>query len=602
MLQKRKNKVVNDKGECRMLVNSFVQNGAEICRVLLETDYGFWMISYDSPARPFYVVKNVEQPLQRVPPPKEFANRPESMSPAEVSRMQLILPLVNDERCITEKTHRKELADSVAAQMGTSAQRVIRLYYRYLATGQLVKEREPKPAKDAPKNVDFDWAIRTFYFSAKRHSLKAAFELMLLSRYTDEDGNLAPDAPTWSSFSSYFYRKNYHKKPRKSIARKGLTNYQRNERPAFGSSSSWRPSAGCYQMDATLADIYLVSKVDRSRVIGRPSIYIAVDTATQLIAGIHVGMEPGEPAVIECLAQAAADKVEYCKRFGIDIEPEQWPSRDLPTEIVSDKGREFFGARMEELCRRYGVEIQNMPPFRPDQKGIVEKTFDLLQARYKPHLRGKGVIEQDAQERWAVDYRTQAVLTLEEFTVIVLYCVIYINSGRLLSTGRTSAQMWEDTKKKLLPAEYREIHQMALPRTAVKLSRRGFHINHMWYVPESMDGLTIGDTYTLAYDPSDTSYAFVVAKNGDIPCALATRSKDYSGLTLDEAGHIRRQKQMDRKAMKQAETRASIASIHSILSVVEAAEGKNEGAAKRGKRQLGEEIKRNSIAEKELLS
>ena len=47
-------------------------------------------------------------------------------------------------------------------------------------------------------------------------------------------------------------------------------------------------------MDATMADIYLVSRHDRSKVIGRPYIYLAVDTATQLIAGLYVGLECDE--------------------------------------------------------------------------------------------------------------------------------------------------------------------------------------------------------------------------------------------------------------------------------------------------------------------
>ena len=53
-------------------------------------------------------------------------------------------------------------------------------------------------------------------------------------------------------------------------------------------------------MDATQADIYLVSRLDRSEVLGRPYIYLAVDTATQLIAGVYVGMDAGEQAYIVC--------------------------------------------------------------------------------------------------------------------------------------------------------------------------------------------------------------------------------------------------------------------------------------------------------------
>ena len=209
-------------------------------------------------------------------------------------------------------------------------------------------------------------------------------------------------------------------------------------------------------MDATQADIYLVSRHDRSKVIGRPYIYLAVDTATQLITGIYVGLECDESAVMLCLANAAQNKVEYCREYGIEIDSSQWPSRGLPHEIITDKGSEFFGSRMQELCQKYGVEIQSLPPFRPDGKGLVEKSFDLIQQRYKPLLRGKGVIEPDAQERWSVDYRSQSVLTLDEFTKIVIHCVLYINSGRNLicslkgrqgNSKKEREERWENGSK-----------------------------------------------------------------------------------------------------------------------------------------------------------
>ena len=198
--------------------------------------------------------------------------------------------------------------------------------------------------------------------------MRATYDMMLVQKYTDSAGKLLENIPSWSSFRNYFYSRNYHKQPRKTISRSGLTNYQRNECPVFGSASAWRNVPGSYQMDATQADIYLVSRHDRSKVIGRPYIYLAVDTATQLIAGIYVGLECDESAVMLCLANAAQDKVEFCREHGIEIAPAKWPSQGLPHEIITDKGSEFFGSRMQELCQKYDVEIQSLPPFRPDGK------------------------------------------------------------------------------------------------------------------------------------------------------------------------------------------------------------------------------------------
>lgn len=62
---------------------------------------------------------------------------------------------------------------------------------------------------------------------------------------------------------------------------------------------------------------------------------------------------------------------------------------------MTDRGSEFLGGPLENLCESYGIEIENLPAYRPDLKGIVEKLFDLIQCAYKPLLKGKGVVESD---------------------------------------------------------------------------------------------------------------------------------------------------------------------------------------------------------------
>ena len=404
----------------------FVCRLGAVFRVLIATPAGYWLINCDSPSPPFFVV-DLEQ-YERVPAPESWMIDCPT-TPAQATRLQMIQPLLNCEDCISDKSLRYRMAAEAAQQHQTTTRRILHLYYRYLATGRVTAKK--RTLQVSKSNHMIEQSIRRYYYGAKRLSLRAAYEMMLLEDYVGPDGQLDSDAPTWSQFRHYYYDKGYHKDPQKIIAREGLTKYQRDHRPAWGTSAGWRPQPGSYQMDATQADIYLVSRQDRSIVVGRPYIYLAVDTATHLIAGVYVGYSCDETAVMACIAQAASDKVEYCARCGIEITPEQWPSVGMPSEIITDKGREFFGPRMSELCRRYGLEVLTLPPFRPDFKGTVEKSIDLLQQRYKPLLRGKGVIEDDAQERWATDYRTQATLDLDDFARVVIHSILYLNSGRL---------------------------------------------------------------------------------------------------------------------------------------------------------------------------
>ena len=497
---------------------------------------------------------------QRTLPPSAQGGE---LSAAGQKRLELIQPLLDaGDAAVMDKQYRLNVAKDIAERYSTTHRTVLKLFYRYLATGQLLSPKARAPST----NPDFDWAIRTFYFSAKKLSLRSAYEMMLLQRYTDFEGNLAPIHPSFGSFRAYFYSRNYHKSPRKIIARDGLTHFQRNCQPAFGSASEWRKSLGSYQMDATEADIYLLSPGGEPF---RPYIYLAVDSATQLIAGAWAGVTCDESAVMRCLENACRDKVEWCEQHGVVIDPEQWPSHGLPYEVITDKGREFCGARMQELCRRYGVELIAQAPFRPDRKGLVEKAFNLLQERFKPLLRGKGVIEPDAQERWAVDYRNQATLTLEDFIQVLIHCIVYLNSGRTLSSGCTPAQLWQSSTPQLLDVDANSLYLMSLPRAAAKLTRKGLRVNGILYVPTDMDGLFLADTCSLSYDPANLSRVYL-AEHDFRPCMAAPGQGVEEQSLSDYQATQEGRRAMLREAAGVA-TSASINCLRAIQGVIERA-------------------------------
>lgn len=81
-------------------------------------------------------------------------------------------------------------------------------------------------------------------------------------------------------------------------------------------------------------------------------LYFLVDTATKLIAGIHVGLAEGDTALMACVANTAADKVAYCAQYKLDDRL----SCGVSWEIITDKERDFCGQRVEELSLRYGVD------------------------------------------------------------------------------------------------------------------------------------------------------------------------------------------------------------------------------------------------------
>ncbi len=147
-------------------MNRYVERNGEVFHVLLQEDAGAWLISCQAPAEPFFVAQiEAFNPLEASSLTEALCpHEAESlMSPGQVKRLRLIQLLLGDSRCITDKAYRSALAKETAERNGTTSRRILRLYYRYLATGTLMDERQRKPSE----NKVYDWAIRTFYFSAK---------------------------------------------------------------------------------------------------------------------------------------------------------------------------------------------------------------------------------------------------------------------------------------------------------------------------------------------------------------------------------------------------------------------------------------------------
>lgn len=172
--------------------------------------------------------------------------------------------------------------------------------------------------------------------------------------------------------------------------------------------------------------MYLVSRTDRDKIIGRPVLYVVIDVFSRMIVGIYVGLEgPSWVGAMMALANTASDKQVFCKQSGRDIEAEDWPCHHLPAMLLGDRG-EIEGRTIETLINNFNVTVESAAAYRADWKGIVEQRFRLLPAKFKPYV--PGYIDVDYRARGGKDYRLDAVLDLDQFTRIVIECVLYYNN------------------------------------------------------------------------------------------------------------------------------------------------------------------------------
>ncbi len=200
----------------------------------------------------------------------------------------------------------------------------------------------------------------------------------------------------------------------------------------------------------------------------------------------------------------------------------------LPATFITDMGSEYTSETFEQIAE-LGVTVVNLPSYRPELKGLVEKFFDLIQDSYKKHLKGKGVIEPDYQERGAHDYRKDACLTMADFEKIVLHCIIYYNSQRIVENFPYTEAMIADEVKpyasciwnwgksqigsNLIEVDAHRLMLTLLPRTMGKFSRYGLKVNKMRYHCEGYTEQYLkGGEVTVAYNPEDVSSVWLLEK------------------------------------------------------------------------------------------
>jgi len=178
----------------------------------------------------------------------------------------------------------------------------------------------------------FRIAITKFYNNVKQNSLHTAYKLMIKQYYAEEiicDENqvkksvlIPPEQrPTFTQFK-YWYQREQEDIRKTITSRKGAKRYALEHRAITGTDRMETIGPGSrYQIDATIADVYLVSKYNRTWIIGRPVIYVIIDVFSRMIVGVYVGLEgPSWTGAMMALANAATDKVKFC-RAGYSLLP-----------------------------------------------------------------------------------------------------------------------------------------------------------------------------------------------------------------------------------------------------------------------------------------
>ncbi|MCL2462995.1 MAG: transposase family protein [Defluviitaleaceae bacterium] len=508
------------------------------------------------------------------------------------------------------------------------------------STGDRKIGRPRKYTDTTGKNVDadtkrvFEQAVKRFYHTRREHTFTAVYELMLKEYYTERvilaDGAVqmklrdADELPTIGQFR-YWYSKTCDQAS-KLAARKGEKTFSLQHRAILGKSDTNVIGPGSqYQIDATVGDIYLVSRFNRANIIGRPVIYFVIDVFSRMVAGMYVGLEgPSWAGAMMALANAATGKVGFCEAYGIEITEEQWPCRYIPDTILADRG-EMESKSVETLVNALNVRVDNTPPYRADMKGIVEQYFRTINTKTTVFLPGH--VKPDMMQRGGKDYRLDAKLDIFQFTKIMIQCALNHNNEHYLEGYERQENMIADDvlpipihlwnwgivhrSGRLRSVSEDTVKLCLMPADTALVTAKGIRFKGMVYLCEKAVREHWFETarakgsfrVNISYDSRNMSRIYLRLPDGAgiEPCFLADWETKYQQKCLDEIIAL----QALEKGMRGKNTAQELQSRIDLNAEIEKVVKESEDMARQtavpaSKRERTGNIRENRGAEKQL--
>lgn len=438
--------------------------------------------------------------------------------------------------------------------------------------------------------VKFEKALSIYHFKRNGLELADTYDMLLKEHYFcdiryDENGvkktilKGTNEIPSFEQFR-YWYYKNYDCE-NAIRSREGDRHFNLLHRPILGNSTLEAFGPGFkYQMDSTVGDIYLVSRFNRSWIVGRPIIYAIIDVFSRMIVGLHISLRgPSWDEASIAIANAILDKKTYCSKYKIDIRDEEWPAQGTMSVLFGDRG-ELAGTMIESAVNALNFRIENAPPYRADWKGIVERYFRTINEKIEPFMPGS--IKPDFATRGGRDYRLDAKLDIYQFTRLMIKCVLKYNnfhymryyplSEKMIAEdvdpipcelwkwgleefGRPSTRDDDYVKLSLMPRAIAEIteHGIRFKRKLLyscdKAVREGWFVRknpkapkkvNISYDPENLDRIYV-------WNIGDTSYEF---------CSLLPHQKAYFDRNIYEIENYMANQDLKRSLRQERERQA----------------------------------------------
>ncbi|MFA0602087.1 Mu transposase C-terminal domain-containing protein [Vibrio sp. 10N.222.49.E4] len=585
-----------------MLLNQVYQytDSNERIRVVYETLEFIWLISLDDESAWPILMPASELHELIAAQTIECISEPFAFSHVELDGAQalkrdeaytLLKILLKDHSELFDKTSRNRLIRNAVEVTGKPRIYFIRQLRRYWQRGMTPNALLPdyhksggkgKPRRDVGKKLGrkrttaegvgaiitddvaeiFSLAIDGFFLQNDKFSIKDAKDKAIglyKSRYPDSDKT---SIPTLRQFR-YFYESNYKKHD--VVRRRTPSKAYDKDIRALTSTSAFLNigPGGRYEIDATIADLYLVSEKDPNKIIGRPVVYVVKDVFSRMVTGLYVGLEnPSWIAAMMAMSNAFLDKTEYCRIYGIEIDSSMWPSIGIPASIMADKG-ELLHRQADVLVNAFNIQLSNSRSYRGDDKGGVERYFNTLQTKFRPYV--GGIVEPvNGKKRLGRRYELDAELTLHAFTETVIHIIINYNTRHVVKDydfaedmpddlPAVPIQLWnwgiKNRTGKLRSCSKDMVEVNLLPTEKGTVSEAGIGFKGLKYTCREAMAEGWFDRFKqtrpkkveVAFDPRRTDVVYLRPDNSYQSywiCELSDRSRRYKGMSFVDAAGI----------------------------------------------------------------
>ncbi len=214
----------------------------------------------------------------------------------------------------------------------------------------------------------------------------------------------------------------------KSITEISLGNWEFSRRTeARGGSLQDQVTAvgqiGCF--DSTSTDVYLTSQMSRLRVLPPMTRLVAQDIRSEVIYGLYCGWEAPSPATaLQAILHGATPKLEWCKRYGVDITEDAWPHQ-LARSVLTDNG-EMKAAGITEAERQFNFSMSYTPAGKGEKKGGIESSHRSVHKKFDHKVPGTTRGKQRA--RGVQHPATLALWNYQEYMRELIFAILRYNN------------------------------------------------------------------------------------------------------------------------------------------------------------------------------